>query len=141
MYYYSAKTNAFYPVELKQNYITAGSLPDDIIEVSNDIYQEYAANHAPEGKHRVANKKGLPEWADIPPPTEDALRQYAEFQKQQLIAEATNQIAPLQDAVDLGIAIEEEKMALLAWKEYRVILNRIDVSQAMDIDWPEKPER
>ncbi|RAW87270.1 tail fiber assembly protein [Photorhabdus laumondii] len=140
MYYYSAKTNAFYPVELKRNYIAAGSLPDDIIAVSNDIYQEYAANNAPEGKHRVANKNGLPEWADIPPPTKDELRQYAELQKQQLIAEATNQIAPLQDAVDLGIATEEEKIALLAWKEYRVILNRIDVSQVMDIDWPEKPE-
>ncbi|WP_434526013.1 tail fiber assembly protein [Photorhabdus asymbiotica] len=140
MYYYSAKKNAFYPIELKQNYIAAGSLPDDIIEVSNDIYQEYAASSAPEGKYRIAGKNGLPEWADIPPPTKEELQQHAKLKKQQLMIEATNQIALLQDAVDLDIATEEERTALLAWKEYRVMLNRIDISQEMDIDWPELPE-
>ncbi|CAQ86008.1 MULTISPECIES: tail fiber assembly protein [Photorhabdus] len=140
MYYYSAKKNAFYPIELKKNYIAAGSLPDDITEVSNDIYQEYAASSAPEGKYRIAGKNGLPEWADIPPPTKEELQQHAKLKKQQLMIEATNQIALLQDAVDLDIATEEERTALLAWKEYRVMLNRIDISQEMDIDWPELPE-
>ncbi|TDB55841.1 tail fiber assembly protein [Photorhabdus khanii] len=139
MYYYSAKTNAFYPIELKENYIAAGSLPDDIMEISSDIYQEYAANNAPEGKCRIVGKNGLPEWGDIPPPTKDELQQYAQLQKQQLMAEAIKQIAPLQDAVDLDIASEEEKMALLAWKEYRVMLNRIDISQEKDINWPGQP--
>ncbi|OCQ53470.1 Caudovirales tail fiber assembly protein [Photorhabdus australis subsp. thailandensis] len=140
MYYYSAKKNAFYPIELKQNYIAAGSLPDDITEVSNDIYQEYAAGSAPEGKYRIAGKNGLPEWADIPPPTKEELQRHAKLKKQQLMTEATNQIALLQDAVDLDIAMEEEKTALLAWKEYRVMLNRIDISLEMDIDWPKLPE-
>ncbi|MGV7959651.1 tail fiber assembly protein [Photorhabdus tasmaniensis] len=139
MYYYSAKTNAFYPIELKENYIAAGSLPDDIMEVNSDVYYEYAANNAPEGKYRIAGKNGLPEWADIPPPTKDELQQYAQFQKQQLMAEAIKKIAPLQDAVDLDIATKEEKIALSAWKEYRVMLNRVDISQENDIDWPEQP--
>ncbi|ERT13322.1 tail fiber assembly protein [Photorhabdus temperata subsp. temperata] len=139
MYYYSAKTNAFYPIELKENYIAAGSLPDDIMEINSDIYYEYAANNAPEGKYRIAGKNGLPEWADIPPPTKDELQQYAQLQKQQLMAEAIKQIAPLQDAVDLDIATEEEKIALSAWKKYRVMLNRVAISQENDIDWPEQP--
>ncbi|MFD0710181.1 tail fiber assembly protein [Photorhabdus akhurstii] len=140
MYYYSAKTNAFYPIELQQNYIASGSLPDDIIEVSLDIYQEYAANNAPEGKYRIAGQNGLPEWADIPPPTKEELQQYVESKKQQFILEASQKIAPLQDAVDLGIANKEEEAALLVWKKYRVMLNRIDISQALGIEWPEQPK-
>ncbi|MER2473647.1 tail fiber assembly protein [Photorhabdus laumondii] len=140
MYYYSAKTNAFYPIELQQNYIASGSLPDDIIEVGIDIYQEYAANNVPEGKYRIAGQNGLPEWADIPPPTKEELQQYVESKKQQFIVEASQQIAPLQDAVDLGIATQEEEAALLVWKKYRVMLNRIDISLAPDIEWPEQPK-
>ncbi|MDI0552840.1 tail fiber assembly protein, partial [Escherichia coli] len=48
-------------------------------------------------------------------------------------------IAPLQDAVDLEIATEEETSLLEAWKKYRVLLNRIDTSTAPDIEWPEIP--
>ncbi|MQL46701.1 tail fiber assembly protein [Photorhabdus khanii] len=140
MYYYSAKTNAFYPIELKQNYIASGSLPDDIIEVSDDIYQEYAANNAPEGKYRIAGENGLLEWADIPPATKEELQQYAKNKKQQLILGASEQIAPLQDSVDLGIATEAEKEVLLSWKKYRVMLNRTDIKQAPDIEWPEEPK-
>ncbi|TDB56171.1 tail fiber assembly protein [Photorhabdus luminescens] len=138
MYFYSAKTNAFYPIELAQNYIASGSLPDDIIEVGIDVYQEYAANNVPEGKYRIAGQNGLPEWADIPSPTKEELQQRAESKKQQFIVEASQQIAPLQDAVDLGIATKEEEAALLVWKKYRVMLNRIDTSQAADIEWPEQ---
>ncbi|MCW7548509.1 tail fiber assembly protein [Photorhabdus sp. APURE] len=140
MYFYSAKTNAFYPIELEQNYIASGSLPDDIIEVGIDVYQEYAANNVPEGKYRIAGQNGLPEWADIPPPTREELQQYVESKKQQFILEASQQIAPLQDAVDLGIATKEEEMALSVWKKYRVMLNRVNISQASDIEWPEQPK-
>ncbi|KER02426.1 tail fiber assembly protein [Photorhabdus temperata] len=138
MYYYSAETNAFYPVELKLDYIASGSLPDDIIEVSDDIYREYAANTAPEGKYRRASENGLPAWADIPPPTKEESQNYVEDKKQKLMMKASERIAPLQDAVDLGIATEAEKEALLSWKKYRVMLNRIDIKQAPDIEWPEE---
>ncbi|WP_340608936.1 tail fiber assembly protein, partial [Xenorhabdus bharatensis] len=47
---------------------------------------------------------------------------------------------PLQDAVDLDMATKEEKAALLKWKKYRVLLNRVDCSTAPDIVWPEQPE-
>ncbi|TNH44713.1 tail fiber assembly protein [Photorhabdus luminescens] len=139
MYYYSAITNAFYPAEWKQDYINAGSFPNDAVEVDESVFIEFAGNIPPEGKYRIVGKNGLPEWADIPPPTKEELQQQAKFQKQQLIAEATNQIAPLQDAMDLNMASDEEKTQLEAWKKYQISLSRIDVTLAPDINWPKKP--
>ncbi|EFH7952235.1 TPA: tail fiber assembly protein [Escherichia coli] len=47
--------------------------------------------------------------------------------------------APLQDAADLEIVIEEETSLREAWKKYRVLLNRVDTSVAPDIEWPTSP--
>ncbi|BBV07846.1 hypothetical protein BML2537_13400 [Providencia stuartii] len=74
-----------------------------------------------------------------PPISKEQLIAEAEQQKQLLLAEANNAIAPLQDAVDLDMATDEEVAQLTAWKKYRVLLNRIDTSLAPDIEWPEKP--
>lgn len=49
-------------------------------------------------------------------------------------------ILPLQDAIDLTMATEEEKQKLIAWKKYRVRLNRTETLTAWDIVWPKKPE-
>ncbi|EGK7414103.1 tail fiber assembly protein [Escherichia coli] len=47
------------------------------------------------------------------------------------IQEFSEYIAPLQDAVDLEIATEEERSLLEAWNKYRVLLNRVDTSVAL----------
>ncbi len=60
--------------------------------------------------------------------------------KNSLMQVASEHIAPLQDAVDLEIATEEENSLLEAWKKYRVLLNRVDTSTAPDIEWPEEPD-
>ncbi|EEW0700445.1 tail fiber assembly protein [Escherichia coli] len=52
---------------------------------------------------------------------------------------ASEHIAPLQDAVDLEIATEEETSLLEAWKKYRVLLNRVNTTTAPDIEWPTVP--
>lgn len=49
------------------------------------------------------------------------------------IQEFSEYIAPLQDAVDLEIATEEERSLLEAWNKYRVLLNRVDTSVALDM--------
>ncbi|PHM22019.1 virus tail fiber assembly protein lambda gpK [Xenorhabdus ehlersii] len=67
-------------------------------------------------------------------------QEQAESQKKYLMSQATNSIAPLQDAVDLGMATDAEKSALTEWRKYRVLLNRVDCSTAPDIPWPEQPE-
>lgn len=59
--------------------------------------------------------------------------------KQQLMNEANAAIAVLQDAVELGIATESEAAQLLVWKNYRVLLSRIDVTQTDGIEWPQPP--
>ncbi|MDJ5401738.1 DUF4376 domain-containing protein [Salmonella enterica] len=76
MYHYSPSQDAFYPEDLKQVYIDAGTFPADTVEVSDDTWLEFAGNNPPEGKQRVAGKNGLPVWVDIPlPDIDDARRQ------------------------------------------------------------------
>ncbi|HAK6289813.1 TPA: DUF4376 domain-containing protein [Salmonella enterica] len=74
MYHYSPSNNAFYPEDLKQVYIDAGTFPDDTVEVSDDVWLEFAGNHSPEGKQRAAGKDGLPCWVDIPLPDIEYVR-------------------------------------------------------------------
>ena len=64
----------------------------------------------------------------------------ATAQKKQLLGDANEQIEYLQDAIDADIATDNEKTLFAEWKKFRVLLNRIDVNQAPNIDWPNKPE-
>ncbi|MBS0057114.1 tail fiber assembly protein [Yersinia sp. Marseille-Q3913] len=66
--------------------------------------------------------------------------QEAEEKKTRLLNAAAAKIAPLQDAVDTGMATDDDKEQLAAWKTYRVLLNRIDTSKAPDIEWPVVPK-
>ncbi|MDM5028140.1 tail fiber assembly protein [Escherichia coli] len=66
-------------------------------------------------------------------------RREAEETKNSLMQAASEHIAPLQDAVELELATEEETSLLEAWKKYRVLLNRVDTSVAPDIVWPDEP--
>lgn len=74
MYHYSPSNNAFYPEDLKQVYIDAGTFPDDTIEVNDEAWLEFAGNQPPEGKQRAAGKDGLPVWVDIPLPDIEDVR-------------------------------------------------------------------
>ncbi|MFT8211163.1 MAG: tail fiber assembly protein [Symbiopectobacterium sp.] len=77
----------------------------------------------------------------MPPASISEIVQAAEQQKARLLISANAAISPLVDAVDLGIATDEEQLSLAAWKTYRVMLNRIDISTAPDIDWPPVPQK
>lgn len=74
-------------------------------------------------------------FTDIRP---DAV-ELAEQKRKELLEEAKIAMAPLQDASDLGIETDEERALLNEWKKYRVSLNRITVSDAAKIVWPEPP--
>ena len=52
---------------------------------------------------------------------------------------AINTISTLQDAVDLAMATEEEENRLTAWRTFRVLLSRVDISMAPNVVWPEMP--
>ncbi|ECA7579605.1 tail fiber assembly protein [Salmonella enterica] len=60
----------------------------------------------------------------------------AEGTKNRLLQITSEKIAPLQDAVDLDEATNKEKASLLAWRKYRVQVNRVDTLKPA---WPEKP--
>lgn len=72
--------------------------------------------------------------------TRDEIVTQAESEKVRLLAEATTAIYQFQDAVDIGIATDEETALLTEWKTYRVQLMRIDTSTAPDIEWPVPPQ-
>lgn len=77
-------------------------------------------------------------WVKDVAAEQQSLTTQAKQQKTALLAEATSMIATLQDAVDMGMATQEEETALLDWKRYRVTLTRIDVT-VQPINWPTSP--
>ncbi|HGE8281708.1 TPA: tail fiber assembly protein [Serratia marcescens] len=139
-YGYSAKTNIFYVIEDKKGYEEFGNWPDDVQPISDEIWEKFSVQ-GPSGKMRGANKNGMPCWVDIPPPTREQQIDAAERKKALQLEKASKEIAPLQDAVDLNVATEQEQKKLIEWKHYRVALSRIDTSERADIVWPELPEQ
>lgn len=105
---------------------------------SKDIYEralngEYGGiNISP--AHNYAWEDG--KWVEF----EKSSITYNRNLKSQLINEATNAVNPLQDAIELGIARDEEIASLKKWKQYRVLLNRVDFNEGGNIEWPVKPE-
>jgi Caudovirales tail fibre assembly protein. len=142
IYFYSALKNTFYPEVLKDDFIAAGSWPEDAVLVDDKTYEQFGRLQAPEGKIMAAGEYGLPVWVDMKQPelTPDELIAKAEVTKASILSEATQVISTLEDAVDLDIATEAEEVALVAWKKYRVLVRRVKTENAPDIDWPEEPE-
>lgn len=70
-----------------------------------------------------------------------ALTSAAASEIQRLQHVVADKIAPLQDAVDLGIATTDEIALLTAWKTYRVAVNRVPTQSnyPLTIDWPDQP--
>ncbi|HAS1141130.1 tail fiber assembly protein [Enterobacter cloacae] len=137
--FYSAKNNGFYPYSLIDEYRNAGNIPGDLVEIT-ERWHEYLLDGQSRGRIISPDEYGSPVLSDPPEPTKDELISAAEAQKQRLLADATAAVAPLQDAVDLGMATETEIARLHEWKKYRVHLNRVDTTKTTDIEWPELPE-
>ncbi|EKK6947627.1 tail fiber assembly protein [Salmonella enterica] len=107
-----------------QVYISApGPLPENVTSVSPDgEYQKW------DSKTKV--------WVNDEAAEAAARLREAEGTKNRLLQIASEKIAPLQDAVDLDEATDKEKASLLAWRKYRVQVNRVDT---LNPDWPEQP--
>ena len=83
----------------------------------------------------------VPEPPPVVPPTAEELRAAALAQRDSLMAVATARMAPLQDAADIGNSTDAEAKTLIAWKHYRVDLNRIEQQATFPaaVDWPVAP--
>lgn len=139
IYYYSASKGGFFIDSFKDNYEkSANGWPEDAVEITYDEHKNLINGQA-QGKLIKSDNNGYPILIDAPAPSQEQLSAVAEEELRRLIAEATVKIAPLQDAVDLDEATQDEKNELLAWKKYRVLLNRTDISKAPEILWPERP--
>ncbi|QVQ10302.1 tail fiber assembly protein [Salmonella enterica subsp. enterica serovar Paratyphi B str. CFSAN000540] len=98
-----------------------GPLPENVTSVS------------PDGKYQKWDGKA---WVKDEAAEAAARLREAEGTKSRLLLMASGKIAPLQDAVDLDEATDKEKASLLAWRKYRVLVNRLDTTNP---DWPYVP--
>lgn len=78
----------------------------------------------------------------LPPAGPTAAEIYASNKsvRDSFLAIATLEIAPLQDASDLEEATESELALLKMWKQYRVLVNRVDLT-AKSPGWPNVPSQ
>ncbi|MRT01868.1 tail fiber assembly protein [Ewingella americana] len=139
MYYYSPKNNAFYPKEFEEDYLQAGSFPDDVVEVGDEVFLEFSSNPAP-GRVRIAGKDGKPAWADAPKPTKEQLITFSESVKASKISGAKQTISIWQSELLLGEISDEDKGKLTEWISYIKDLQKVDTSNPSKIIWPTEPE-
>lgn len=116
------------------------AMPDDV--AGADIYQRALRGNF--GEIAIAPVEGEYQWIagawqQVAEEQTDVVQQAA-ARKARLLQQASEAIAPLQDAVDIGMATPAEQQALTDWKICRVLLNRIRPESAPDIDWPPIPE-
>lgn len=80
-------------------------------------------------------------WALNAPAQAAAGAAQVKQQRDVALREAATRIAPLQDAVDLGLATAEEAGLLSQWKAYRVQLSRIEQQAGfpLSVEWPPAP--
>lgn len=130
-YLFSAGSLMFYAKEYIERY---HEIPTDAIEISDEVFSVYSGT-PPLGKI-LSSENGMPAWADALPPTKEELTVENELIKNSLRVNADAEISWRQDAVDAGIATEEETAALAEWKKYRVLLMRVDTAKPV---WPTLP--
>ncbi|EFH2765098.1 tail fiber assembly protein [Citrobacter braakii] len=140
MYQYSPSTNSFYPDDLLSVYEEAGTLPNDLIPVSEDVFREFTATPEP-GKMRVAGSDGLPAWGDIPPPTHEELIAIAEQVRQQLLTHADAVMLDWRTELMLGEISDANRAKLSAWLAYKNDVKAVDVATDPErVNWPVPPE-
>lgn len=126
--YYADSVKGFFDSSVNK------TLPQDAVEISEELYLTLLNNHSPENIIGMVN--GLPALLPAPQESTAEIVARSEILQATYTKMASEAIAPLQDASDLGMATEAEESALKAWKTYRVLLNRVDLAAPV---WPEIP--
>lgn len=139
MYLFSPSTLGFYPIEMKAEYLANGSLPSDVIEVSDGVRNEY--NFAPPEGKQLSSSQNMPVWIDIPPATREELIAAAERKKQQRIIAANDFMnsKQWQGKAAIGRLKGGELTQYNLWLDYLDALEEVDTSSAPDIEWPTPP--
>lgn len=145
------------PPGLKKGFVICRSVDDDSWEYQPDHRGEIIWNtetsqpeevmlpgEYPAGTTTLAPATPFDAWDGDKWVTDERAKKAAEVaaaegEKNALILFAGSCISPLQDAVELDMATDEEKSRYISWRQYRVLLTRVDTSLAPDINWPEPP--
>jgi hypothetical protein len=117
--------------------LAANNWPDDLVEVSPEDFALFmdSPNH---GKMIVPGDDGYPALVTMPGQShEEQSMANNSAERDSRLSLAAIRIAPLQDAVDLGKASKQDSDLLLAWKTYRIDVNRTDLKNP---SWPSVPE-
>lgn len=134
-YYFSETNEAIYTDALYDAYVKSGSWPIDAVEISAEVAQKFHPSNQPVGQVLGSDINGEPVWVDAPPPSQEEITSKFESEKSALKVLADSEINWRQDAVDAGIATNEESTDLTSWKKYRIMLMRSDLNSG----FPEKP--
>lgn len=132
---YSPSTQGFYPFneEDQQEYINAGSLPDDLVLMDEQLYTDFFNPMA--GKYG-AWVDGVPTILDIPEPDYEAINT---VKRENLMNAALSTVAAINTKINMGRKLtqtETDKMNSVL--DYCDLLSSLDMSIS-NIDWPELP--
>lgn len=115
-------------------------IPDDAIPLTADQYAALIAE-TQKGRCIKVGDDGVPYACDDHPNifTAEEIQSFNKGCLDHRLLAASSKIGVLQDAVELDMATDEEKATLVAWKKYRVMLGRVDLTLEKP-DWPEEPK-
>lgn len=144
---FSVKTQAFYDEN-------TDAIPDDALAVTHEQHISLIGGMN-DGERRVyigttgeltlsdskpsqwhAWDSGNNAWVISDTEREQAAKADAENMRSALRSTADTEISWRQDAVDAGIATDEETAALSEWKKYRIMLMRVNTAKPL---WPMPP--
>lgn len=128
--YYDKNTLGFYDSEIN-------TIPENSVEITHEYHNELLQKQTL-GLEIQPDKNGYPVALERVLSDEERIYRN-ESKKQQFINEAIQKIALLQDIIDLNMQESNEEDMLKKWKQYRILLTRIDTNQ-LDVKWPELPE-
>lgn len=128
--YYDKNTLGFYDSEIN-------TIPENSVEITYEYHNELLQKQTL-GLEIQPDKNGYPVALERVLSDEERIYRN-ESKKQQLINEAIQKIALFQDIIDLNMQESNEEDMLKKWKQYRILLTRIDTNQ-LDVKWPEQPE-
>lgn len=139
-YYFSPSSLAFYPEDIMTLYEEAGTLPDDLVGVSDEAFAIYSGI-PPEGKTRGVTEEKQPTWIDLPPLSHEKAVEVANADKKCRIDQANEYMNSKQwpGKAAMGRLKDLDKAQYNAWLDYLDALDAVDTSSAPDIDWPIPP--
>lgn len=130
MMYYNSNNNGFYDSNIND-------IPPNSVEISDEYHEELLEKQS-KGFVIQSDEKGYPKAVERVL-TVDEIIMINTAKQQKLLNEANENISILQDAIDLDMSEDGDEEKLKLWKKYRILLNRIDVSDT-NVIFPEKPQ-